>query len=99
LDPVKTREDLDLFEKLTGWELLQSLASELVSPNIQINSSNAARDFAASTASAYRVSTRKTKIIDRKYGIHDLDHVLKHNRKLRMTRSRRSSMQYGSKGA
>jgi hypothetical protein len=52
LDPVRTREALDPVEKLTDWELFQILASEVISPNIQIHSSNeadkAARDFAAS---------------------------------------------------
>jgi hypothetical protein len=64
LDPVGTREALHPVEKLRDWELFQCLASELVSQNIQIHSSNeadkAAHDFAASTASAYRLSTRKT---------------------------------------
>jgi hypothetical protein len=63
LDPVRTREASVPVEKLTDWELLQSLVSELVTLNIQIYSSNkaykAARDFAASIASAYRLSTRK----------------------------------------
>jgi hypothetical protein len=41
--------------------MFQILASELISPNIQIHSSNeadkAAQDFAASIASAYMIST------------------------------------------
>jgi hypothetical protein len=44
-------------------DLFQSLASELVSPSIQIYSSNeadkAARDFVASRALTYRLSTRE----------------------------------------
>jgi hypothetical protein len=71
LDPLRTKETLDLVEKLTDWELFQSLASELISSNILIYSSNetdkAARDFAASIASSYRPSTRKRNILDRKY--------------------------------
>jgi hypothetical protein len=71
LGPVTTRETLDPVEKLTAWELFQSLASELISPSIQIHSSieadKAARDFAAPLASAYRISTRKTSILHRKY--------------------------------
>jgi hypothetical protein len=31
LNPVRTREALNPFEKLTDWELFQSLASELIS--------------------------------------------------------------------
>jgi hypothetical protein len=54
LDPVRTRESLDPIVKPTDWELFQNLASELMSPNIWIHSSNeadkAARDFAASIA-------------------------------------------------
>jgi hypothetical protein len=65
-DPVRTREALDPVEKLTDWELFQSLVSELISPSIQILSSNEAdkapRDFAAS---AYRISARKTTILGR----------------------------------
>jgi hypothetical protein len=52
LDHVKAREVLDPVEKFTDWERFQSLASDLVSLKIQINSSieadKAARDFAAS---------------------------------------------------
>jgi hypothetical protein len=63
LDHVTTRNLSDLFEKFTDWERFQSLASELVSPKIQITSGveadKAAREFAASTASAYRLSTSK----------------------------------------
>jgi hypothetical protein len=40
LEPVRMREALDPVEKLTDWEQFQSLASELISPNIQIHSSN-----------------------------------------------------------
>jgi hypothetical protein len=42
LDPVRTRENLDPVERLTQWELLKSLASEFISPDIQIHSSNEA---------------------------------------------------------
>jgi hypothetical protein len=59
LDCVRTGETLDAVEKMTDWELFQSFASELISPDIQIHSSNeadkAARDFPASVASAYRL--------------------------------------------
>jgi hypothetical protein len=79
LDTVNAGETLDLSEKLTHWELIQSLAFELISPNIPINLPNeagkAARDFAASTASAYRISAKRTTIIERKYEIYDLDHL------------------------
>jgi hypothetical protein len=64
MDPVRTRESLDPVEKPTDWELCQSLASELVLPNIKMYSSNEpgkyARDFVASLVSAHGQSTRKT---------------------------------------
>jgi hypothetical protein len=62
LDPVRTREASDPVEKLRDWEMFQSLASELISPNIQIHSSNEADkgacDFSASVTAVYRLSTR-----------------------------------------
>jgi hypothetical protein len=63
LDDVRAREALDLVDKFTDWEWFQSLASELISPSIQILSSEkaekAAYDFATSVALIYRMSTRK----------------------------------------
>jgi hypothetical protein len=88
LDPDRTRETLDSVEKLTDCELFQSLASELISPNIQIHSSSEAdkvsRGFAAPVALAYRLSTRKTTILYQKYEIHGLDRLFKHIRNLRI---------------
>jgi hypothetical protein len=50
-----TRELLDPVEKLTDWQLFQSLASEFVSPNIKVHPYNEAdveaRDFSASIVS------------------------------------------------
>jgi hypothetical protein len=64
-----------------------SCASELISPSIQIYSSNgadkASHDFASSIATAYRLLTRKTTLSDWKYKIPDIRHLLKHKRKLR----------------
>jgi hypothetical protein len=88
LDPDGTRKTLDSVEKLTDCELFQSLASELVSPNIQIHCSNEADKescgFAASVALAYRLSTRKTIILYQKYETRSLYRLLKHKRKLRI---------------
>jgi hypothetical protein len=65
------REASDPVEKLTDWDLFHILASELVSPNNEMHSSSEAEkaehDLAASIASAYRISTRKTTILDWKY--------------------------------
>jgi hypothetical protein len=62
LGPVRTREASDPVQKLTDWELFQSIASELIFPNIQICFSNeadkAARDFPVSIAVAYMLSTK-----------------------------------------
>jgi hypothetical protein len=70
VQPVRKKESLDPVEKFTDWKLFQSLASELMLPNIQIHSSNevdkVVRDITANIAYAYRLSTRKTKILDRK---------------------------------
>jgi hypothetical protein len=66
LDPVRTKETLDPVEKLTDWELFKNLASELMSPNIQIHSSNeadkASRDVAASVTSAHRYRLEKLQL-------------------------------------
>jgi hypothetical protein len=87
LDPVRMRKAVDPVEKLTDWKLFQSLASELISSNKQIYSSNdtdkAACDFTASLALVYKLSTRRTAILDQKYEIVYLDLFLKHKRKLR----------------
>jgi hypothetical protein len=87
LDPVTTREALDLVEKLTNWDQFQSLATELISQNILIYSSNdadkVARGVAAPLASAYRLSTRNTTIFDRRCEIPALNYLLKHKKKLR----------------
>jgi hypothetical protein len=69
LDHIKAWEILDPLEKFTDWERFQSFASALVSPRVEINScievNNAGRVFAASIASAYRLSNKTTKISDR----------------------------------
>jgi hypothetical protein len=87
LDHVKAREILDPVEKFTDWEQFQSLASALVSPRIEINScaeaDKADRDFAASIASAYMLSTKTTTISDRNRYPFGLDRLLKHKQRLR----------------
>jgi hypothetical protein len=56
LDHVKTEKLSEPVEKVTDWERFQSLASDLISPTIEINSeeeaNKTARDFTASIASA-----------------------------------------------
>jgi hypothetical protein len=55
-------------EKFTDWERFQSLASELISPKLEIKpgveADKAAHDFATSIASAYMLSTTKVTLSD-----------------------------------
>jgi hypothetical protein len=87
LDHIKAREILDPVENFTDWERFQSLASALVSPRVQINScieaDSASREFAASIASAYKLSTKKTRISHRNRGSSSLERLLKHKQRLR----------------
>jgi hypothetical protein len=68
LDHVKIRNLSKPIQKFTDWDQFPSLASELISPKIEINSGAAAdkavRDFTASIASAYRLSTSKVTLSD-----------------------------------
>jgi hypothetical protein len=68
LDHIKARKIMDPVEKFTDWERFQSLASALVSPRVEINEcievDKASRDFPASIASAYRLSTKTITISD-----------------------------------
>jgi hypothetical protein len=82
LDHVKIRNLSEPIEKFTDWNRFQSLASELVSPQVKINSGvevdKAARDFTASVASAYRLSTIKITLSDIHNDLPGLYHLLKH---------------------
>jgi hypothetical protein len=63
LDHVRTKNVSAPLEKFTDWERFQSLASNIISPRIEINSGaeadKEALTFTASLASAYRLSTSK----------------------------------------
>jgi hypothetical protein len=87
LDHVTIINLSDPVEKFTDWERFQSLASDLVSPRIQINSGaeadKAARDFTASIASAYRLATSKVTLSDMNSDLPGLDRLLKHKQRLR----------------
>jgi hypothetical protein len=56
LDHDKIRNLSEPIEKFIDWERFQSLASELISPRVEINlgveADNAARDFTASISSS-----------------------------------------------
>jgi hypothetical protein len=66
LDHVKIRNLSEPNEKFTDWERFQRLASDLISPRLENNTAveadEAAREFIASIASAYRLSTNKVTI-------------------------------------
>jgi hypothetical protein len=72
---------------VTDWEQFQSLASELISPIIQINSeeepNKATCEFTASIASTYRLSTRKITLTELNNDLPSLERQLKHKRELR----------------
>jgi hypothetical protein len=87
LDHDTIRNLSDPVEKFTDWERYQSLASDLVSPRIQINSGveadKAARDFTASIPSTYRLATSKVTLSDMNSDLPGLDRLLKHKQRLR----------------
>jgi hypothetical protein len=87
LDHVKIRNLSEPVEKFTDWKRFQSLASELISARIEINSGveadKAARDFTASIASAYRLSTGKITLSDMNNNTPGLDCLLKQKQRLR----------------
>jgi hypothetical protein len=71
LDHVKTENLSEPVKKFTDWEQFQSLASDLISSRIEINSEEetdkAARDFTVSIRSipsVYRLLTSKVSLSD-----------------------------------
>jgi hypothetical protein len=81
-------------------EELVAIETEEKSPNMQIHSptedDKVACDFSASIASAYRLTTKKTTILGRKYEIPGLDQLLEKAQNI-MARNQGSSMQKGNK--
>jgi hypothetical protein len=102
LHPVRMRATLNSAEKLTDWKLFQSLFSQLISPNIQIHSSNevdkTAYGFAVSRASACSILSRKTTILDWKYEIPGLDLLLKYTRSSMQNDSKLGHLKYHENG-
>jgi hypothetical protein len=86
LDYVKIRNLSDPIEKFTDWDRFQSLASELISPKIEITTGveadKAARDFSASVASAYRLLTSKITLSDLNNDLPGLDRLLRQKQRL-----------------
>jgi hypothetical protein len=87
LDHVKTKNPSEPVVKFTDWERFHSLASNLISPKIEINwgkeADKATRDFTASIASAYKLSTSKITLFDLNNDIPGLDCLFKHKQRLR----------------
>jgi hypothetical protein len=81
LDHVEIRNLSEPIEKFTDWDRFQSLASELISPKVEIisgvESDKAGRDFTASIASAYGLSTSKITLLDINNDLPGLDPLLK----------------------
>jgi hypothetical protein len=78
---------LEPIEKCTEWERFQSIASELISPKIEIKSrieaDKAARHFTASFSSACRLSMCKITLLDLNNDLPGLDRLLKNKQRLR----------------
>jgi hypothetical protein len=87
LEHVKITNPSDPKEKFTDWDRFQSLASELISPKIEIKSrveaDKAAREFSASIASAHRLSTSRVTILDLNNDLPGLDRLFRHKQRLR----------------
>jgi hypothetical protein len=86
-DHVRTLNASVPLEKFTDWERFQSLASNLISPRLEINSGveadKAARDFTASIATAYRLATSKITLSELNNNLPGLDRLLKYKKRMR----------------
>jgi hypothetical protein len=86
-DHVRTKTISTPLEKITDWELFQSLTSNLISPRIEINSGaeahKAALALTASIASAYRLSTSKITLSELNNDLPGLDRLSKYKKKMR----------------
>jgi hypothetical protein len=101
LDHVKIRKLSDPLEKFTDWNRYQSLASELISPKVEIKSGveadKAAREFSAFIASAYRLSTSKITLLDLNSDLPCLDRLLRHEQRLRKLWQETRAVKWASK--
>jgi hypothetical protein len=74
-------------DRFTDWQRFQTLASELISSRIQINSegrsNKTAGDFIASIALAYRLSTSKITLSDPYNNLPGPENPLQHKKRLR----------------
>jgi hypothetical protein len=87
LDHVRIRNVSEPVEKFTDRERFESLTSELISPKIEIKSGKeadeAARDFTASIATVYRLSTNKITLLDINDNVPGLDRLLQDKQRIR----------------
>jgi len=87
LDHVSARDISAPVEIHIDWEWFRSLASDLISSVIQINTAakaeRAACNFAASIASAYTLSTRKITLSELNSKLPEQDHLLQLKQRLR----------------
>jgi hypothetical protein len=102
LDQVRTKQISEPLEKFPNWERFLSLASNLISPRVKINSGveadKAARAFTASIASAYRLSTNKITLSDLNNDVPGLDRLLRYKKNQEtVARNQGSRMLNGSK--
>jgi hypothetical protein len=74
---INIRNLLEPIEEFTDWDRFQGLASELISPRIEL-----IWDFAASVASAYRLVASKLTLSDIISDISGLDRLLKHKTRI-----------------
>jgi hypothetical protein len=84
LDHVRTTKLSEPAEKYTNWERFQSLGSDLISPRIEVNPGvdKAARDFTASVASPYRLSTSRVTVSDTNSDLPGINRLLNYKKRL-----------------
>jgi hypothetical protein len=88
LDHGKTKNISESVEKFTDWERFQQIASDLLSPRIEINSEEeadkVAPDFTTSITSIYRLPASKITLLGiNNHDLPGLDRLLKHKQRLR----------------
>jgi hypothetical protein len=90
LDHVSTRDISAPIEIFRDWEPFQNIASEIITPRVQIQSTedaeDTARKFTASIASAYRLSTQKVTLSYLKEELPELERQRQLKNKLRKLR-------------
>jgi hypothetical protein len=90
LDHVRTTKLSEPLEKYINWEWIQSLASDLIYPRMEVYSTveanKVARDFLASVASAYSLSTSRVTLSDLNNYLPEIERLLNFKNRLRKLR-------------